>query len=142
VKINPAQLEGAAGLRIGIVPTKQGAKDKIERDSAKNLVVCPLPHDADFMQTFYEGWRIIQAFIAADANVPKEIDLPRPAHREVARILAERREYPLLDVVNAIEKFGQPELLVTEERGVASTALEGQVQTDTVVAPISRNLLL
>src|SRR2546428_1923293 len=55
------------------------------------LVICPLHHDADFMQVFYEGWRIVQAFIEADAQVPKEVSLPRPVDREVARILAERR---------------------------------------------------
>jgi hypothetical protein len=93
VKINPSQLVGGAGLRIGIVPTRQGLSDLVRHDESKNLVICPLHHDADFMQAFYEAWRIVQAFIQADAQVPKEVSLPRPADREVARILAERREY-------------------------------------------------
>jgi hypothetical protein len=50
VKINPANLEGAAGLRIGIVPTRQGRDDRIRHDEAKNLVICPLRHDGDFMR--------------------------------------------------------------------------------------------
>jgi hypothetical protein len=75
VKINPAQLEGAPGLRIGIVPVRQGRTDKVRRDEDRNLVICPLHHDADFMQIFYEGWRIVQAFIEADAQVPKEVSL-------------------------------------------------------------------
>jgi hypothetical protein len=70
VKINASQLEGAAGLRIGIVPTRQGVSDKVRKDDGKNLVICPLHHDQDFMQTFYEGWRIVQAFLDADARVP------------------------------------------------------------------------
>jgi hypothetical protein len=78
VKINPAQLEGAPGLRIGIVPVRQGRTDKVRRDEDRNLVICPLHHDADFMQVFYEGWRIVQAFIEADAQVPKEVSLPSP----------------------------------------------------------------
>ncbi|MGH8704837.1 MAG: hypothetical protein ACREUO_05370, partial [Burkholderiales bacterium] len=45
VKINPSQLEGARGLRIGIVPARGGREDLIRRDDAKNLVICPLPHD-------------------------------------------------------------------------------------------------
>jgi hypothetical protein len=81
VKINPSQLEGAAGLRIGIVPTRQGSSDRVRKDENKNLIICPLHHDEDFMQTFYEGWRIVQAFIDADANLPKEVTLPCPTHR-------------------------------------------------------------
>jgi hypothetical protein len=76
VKINPAQLEGAPGLRIGIVPTRQGRTDRVRLDENRNLVICPLHHDEDFMQVFYEGWRIVQAFIQADANVPREVALP------------------------------------------------------------------
>jgi hypothetical protein len=45
VKINQTQLEGALGLRIGIVPAREGRGDIIRRDDAKNLIVCPLPHD-------------------------------------------------------------------------------------------------
>jgi hypothetical protein len=59
VKINPSHLEGAAGLRIGIVPTKQGKSDKVRIDDGKRLIICPLHHDADFMQIFYEAWRIV-----------------------------------------------------------------------------------
>ena len=140
VKINPAQLEGAPGLRIGIVPTKQGASDAVRRDDNKNLVICPLPHDQDFMQIFYEGWRVVQAFIDADAQVPKEVSLPGPAEREVARILAQRREFPILDVVEAIKPFGQPELLHTDDKQVDLRTLSGTSTIDMVVAPLSRNL--
>jgi len=137
VKINQTQLEKAAGLRIGIVPTKQGRSDKVRKDDTKNLIICPLHHDEDFMQVFYEGWRIVQAFIDADAQVPKEIDLPRPADREVARILTERRAFPVLEVIDAIEKFGQPELLATDEKQAELHQLKGEVITDTMVAPLS-----
>lgn len=137
VKINPGQLEGAAGLRIGIVPTKQGRSDKVSRDETKNLVICPLHHDEDFMQVFYEGWRIIRAFVDADAMVPKEVALPRPADREVTRILAERREFPVVDVVDALRIFEQPELLETSERGVDLKSIKGESQTDMIIAPIS-----
>lgn len=136
VKINTAQLEGSPGLRIGIVPTKQGRSDAVRKDDSRNLVICPLPHDADFMQIFYEGWRIVQAFIGADAQIPKEIDLPRPPDREVARILAERREFPVLDVIEAIAKFGQPELLETDAKQVGAQNLKGHAATDMMVAPL------
>jgi hypothetical protein len=136
VKLNASNLEGAAGLRIGIVPTKQGRADLVRRDDSKNLIICPLQYDEDFMQVFYEGWRIIQAFLGADAQVPKEVDLPRPADREVTRILAERREFPVIDVIAAIGKFGQPELLVTDDKEVGAQVLKGQAQTDMMLAPL------
>ena len=142
VKINPNSLEGAAGLRIGIIPTRQGVRDRVEKDDQKNLIICPLHHDGDFMQAFYEGWRIVQAFIESDAKVPNEVDLPSPAHREVARILTERREHSVLDVVRAIEKFGQPELLETAEKGVDTKTLKGESQTDMVVAPVAQTRLI
>jgi hypothetical protein len=138
VKINPAQLEGAPGLRIGIVPVRQGRTDKVRRDEDRNLVICPLHHDADFMQIFYEGWRIVQAFIEADAQVPKEVSLPRPVDREVARILAERRDFSVVSVIEAIGIFGQPELLATDDKQVKMQTLKGQTAIDTLVAPLSR----
>jgi hypothetical protein len=138
VKINPNQLQSAAGLRIGIIPSKQGRTDRVQLDMNRNLVVCPLHHDEDFMQAFYEGWRIIQAFIDADAEVPREVSLPRPDHREVARILAERRNFPVLEVIEAIAPFAQPELLDTKEKQVDLQTLQGHSVTDMLIAPLPR----
>lgn len=139
VKINPSHLEGAAGLRIGIVPTKQGRSDRIRRDDGKNIIVCPLHHDADFMQVFYEGWRIVQAFIQSDASLPKEAMLPRPTDREICRILEERREYPVVDIIEALKAFGQPELLETDTEQADLQNVQGDTETSTLVAPLSRN---
>jgi len=115
VKINPQHLEPARGLRLGIVPSKQGKSDRIFHDEMKNLVICPIPHDGSFMETFYQGWGIVQQFINADALMPKEVFLPRPAERQVAKYLLDRRAYPVLDVVEALKPLSQPELLETEE---------------------------
>jgi hypothetical protein len=144
VKINPSQLEGAAGLRVGIVPTKQGKSDKVRLDEGRGLVICPLHHDADFMQTFYEGWRVVQAFIAADANVPKEVLLPRPVDRELCRMLSERREFPAVEVIEALKVFSQPELLRTSKENVSVESIRlgsamKEVNTSTIVAPISKD---
>jgi len=76
VKINNLELEPARRLRIGIVPTRQGDSDRVRRDEGKNLVLCPLPYDASFMEAFYRGWGIVQQFIAADAQLPREVALP------------------------------------------------------------------
>jgi hypothetical protein len=138
VKINPLQLEGARGLRVGIVPTRAGRSDKVQLDESRGLVVCPLHHDQDFMQIFYEGWRIVQAFMTSDAQIPKEAILPRPVDREVCKILSERREFPVVDVMEALVTFGQPELLETDDKRVDLQAYKGDAETETVIAPISR----
>ncbi len=70
VKINPAQLEPARGLRVAIIPSLAGRSDLIRLDEQKNLVICPMPHDGSFMQIFYEGWRIVQALWMADRSGP------------------------------------------------------------------------
>ena len=141
VKINPSQLQGARGLRVGIVPSREGASDAPRKDEQRNLIICPLKHDGDFMEIFYNGWQVVQQFIAADAQVPKEVALPRPPQRQVARYLADRRDYPVRDVVDALARLAQPELLRTTERDadLIVTRDTGGVDVSTVVAPVPLN---
>ena len=137
VKINPRHLEAGRGLRVGIVPNRQGRADIIRREG--NLVVCPLPHDASFMEVFYQGWGVIQHLIRADFRMPREVDLPRPPERQVARYLVDRRRFPVLDVIDALEPLAQPELLETVERNAdLVVAREGEQETRSVVAPVPR----
>lgn len=139
VKINPSQLEGATGLRIGIIPSRQGKSDRVTFDDSKNLVICPLPYDAAFMETFYLAWIIVQQFIAADAKVPKEASLPMTAQRMVAKLLEERRDFPIVDVIEALAPIAQPELLITDttNRPVESSRDEDAI-VETLIAPVSR----
>jgi hypothetical protein len=142
VKINPSHLEAAPGLRIAVVPTQAGRSDAIRLDEKKNLVICPLPHDASFMQVFYEGWRIVQALCESDFKMPGEVDLPRPADREVARIYVERREFTAVEVLRATEKFAQPHLLEPRTETVASESLGSSIApaTATVVSPFAKRI--
>lgn len=141
VKINPAHLEGARGLRIGIVPAREGRSDAIRHDAARNLVICPLPHDGAFMEVFYQGWGVVQQFMAADAQLPNEVSLPRQAERQVARYLEDRREFSVLEVIDALGPLAQPELLETQERDAALVSRREtpvEVETGTVLAPMAR----
>lgn len=139
VKINQSALEGAPGLRIGIVPNQQGKSDLVRYDGGKNLVICPLPYDHAFMETFYQGWTVVQQFVAADAQVPKEASLPRPPDRQVAKYLAERREFTVVEVLEALQPMAQPELLEKKTKA-ASTATISEEQGDTSVveAPVPK----
>lgn len=141
VKINPTHLEAARGLRIGVVPARQGASDAIRRDETRNLVVCPLPHDGAFMEVFYQGWGVVQQVLDADAGMPREVALPRPPERQVAKYLVDRREFPVVDVVEALGPLSQPELLQTRSRdaNVLDTR-DSETETGGVVAPVARRV--
>jgi hypothetical protein len=140
VKINRARLERVRGLRIGIIPAQEGDSDKIVKDERRNLMVCPLPYDGSFVETFYKAWEVVVQFLAADAQVPKEVFLPRPAARQVARMLEDRRAFPVLDVIAALEALAQPELLDTETYDAVLSPSGGQkpeiITTSSVLAPI------
>jgi hypothetical protein len=141
VKINAAHLEGAQGLRIGIVPSRDGSSDMVRKDDSRNLVVCPLPYDGSFVETFYRGWQVVRSVLDADANVPSEVALPQQAERQVARYLVDRRDYPVLEVIQALKSLAQPELLRTsEQQAELITRGINPTETDTVVAPVAEGL--
>lgn len=140
IKVNPRALEGAPGLRIAIVPTSSGRSDAIRLDEHKNLIICPLPHDYSFMQTFHEGMRIVQVLVARDFKMPTDPELPNPMHREVARVYVERRDYTVQEVLDAVKIFAQPELLDTETEELTSVKFETSqsADTSTMLGPIPR----
>jgi hypothetical protein len=137
VKINPDHLESAPGLRIAIVPRRPGRSDAVLHNEQKNLVVCPIPHDGSFMEVFYEGLQIVQALCASDFKMPNVIDLPTPIQRQVAKVYVDRREFPVLDVIEATAKFAQPHLLETKTETVSSAPLgeSANPDTGTVIGP-------
>ncbi|MEU1757075.1 hypothetical protein ABZ436_31115 [Micromonospora matsumotoense] len=142
VKSNPTQLESANGLRIGIVPVRAGRTDAVKLDEQRNLIICPVLHDGGYMQCFYETWRIAQVLMKNDFRTPREVDLPGPEDREVARIFAERRLFTVADVLEATEVFAQPHLLRTNQIEVSQDSLGrgSQPETSTLVAPYSMPL--
>jgi hypothetical protein len=132
LKINPAHLEGAAGIRIGIYPeTRRGEPPSF--DEGKNLVLCPLPYDGGFMELFYSAFVLAKTFLASDARVPPPIDLPLSSSRFVAKLLEERRTFPVLGVLDALEKLAPPGLLLSGSAGDPY----GESPTS-AVAPIAR----
>ncbi len=72
--------------------------------------------------------------------MPDSADIPNPLHREVARIFVERRDFPIPDVVEAIQKFAQPELLTTRTRVVSNAPFEATAApaTTIIITPIPR----
>lgn len=139
VKINPRQLEAANGLRVAIVPASQGKDDRIKKDEKKNLIICPLPYDGEFIETFYNAWNIVQKFIESDARMPKEVDLPMSSHRYVVKQLVQRSEFPILEVIESFRSIAQPHLLITKESN-QSLIVENPNNSlvDNMISPIAK----
>lgn len=134
VKINPLSLEGAPGLRVGIIPAHYGLSDKIFLDSRKNLVVCPMPYDGSFMQYFYSAWGIVAHLIDADMEMPKEVNLPNPLDRQVALQLVQRRDFTVLEVIHALAPISQPHLL--QNNNFEADTQNQSNSTDSIISPI------
>ena len=138
VKINPSHLESAKGLRLEIVPCRQGKNDKIVKHETKNLIICPVPYDKSFMEIFLEGWNIVKQFILAHGEMPTEINLPSSLDRLVCKELVLRQKFPILDVVEVLKSMGQPYLMSVENK---ETIIESDDNKDVIinriVTPIS-----
>ncbi len=140
LKVNRAHLEGGKGLRVGIVPAHEGESDAIAKDESKNLIVCPLPYDRSFMQVFYQAWEVVVQFLASDAQVPREANLPRPPSRQVARYLEDRRAFPVVDVIEALEPLSQPHLLRTQETAAEITEQRSRRTETSLLAPMPQEV--
>ena len=104
-------------------------------DSQRNLVVCPVPYDASFMEVFYVSWGIVMQFLAADAMLPRESHLPVPFQRQVANELASRRNFKVLDVIDALLPIAQPHLLMQANTTVPVDIEIAQKTPDTLISP-------
>ncbi|HEV2372227.1 MAG TPA: hypothetical protein VGS19_08665 [Streptosporangiaceae bacterium] len=140
VYANPRDVRAVRGLQIAIVPNATGYPDVVKLDEQKNVVICPLPYDGSFIKVFYEGWRIVQALCARNFRAGDRFDAQDPVTREVTRMFVERREFPILDVVEAVRKFGQPELLTSTREVVSNVPFEttADLTTSTIITPIAR----
>ena len=116
LKINPAHLEGSPGIRIGIYPERR-RDESPSFDADKNLVLCPVPYDGGFMELFYSAFFLVKTFLTSDATLPRPVELPLSIDRNVARLLEDRRTFPVLDVLEALEKLAQPGLLRSSSAG-------------------------
>lgn len=112
VKSHPTGLEGAAGLRVGIYP-QANAADGPRKDPDLNLIRLPLPYDGGFSELYYKSFFLVRAFLKADADVPTRAQLPDAEDRFITEQLKSRRQFPALDVVEAIRSMSQESLLQT-----------------------------
>jgi hypothetical protein len=91
----------ARGVCLAVVEAEHAQRDVPYWDARRNLVVCPLAYEEDFMQVFYEAWRVVWAFLDAGARLPGRTVLQQPAHRAAAGLLEAHRELPVAEAVDA-----------------------------------------
>jgi hypothetical protein len=83
----------------------------------------------------------VSIFLATKAELPKLELLPSAPARQVARMLAERRESPVVDAIEALRAVAQPELLYTTDEQANVILTRGdQLVMDIVVAPQARKV--
>ena len=135
LKLNKSDFQGAAGLRLGIYPeTRKG--EGPTRDDTNNLILCPLPYDANFMEVFYSSFFAVKQFLLADAKLPKPVALPNTADRFLAQQFEDRRAFSVIDIIEYMYPLGQPDL--TAESIVGSSSEDGMAPLD-AVAPVPRS---
>lgn len=110
IKINPAHLQPAQGLRIGIYP-KVNERDTPRHDDQLNLIRLPLPYDGQFMEVFYKSFFLARAFLKADARVPRPVDLPDAEDRFICQELENRRAFAVVEVIPAVLNMSQRDLI-------------------------------
>jgi hypothetical protein len=81
----------------------------------------------------------VQQFISADARLPSAVALPAPADRQVARELEMRRDFAIIDVIDALGPQSQTDLLCESKKDVnADTRLDGeQMLNDVIISPVA-----
>ena len=131
IKINPRHLQGAQGLRIGIYP-RRNKDDRPRKDEGLNLIRLPLPYDGEFMEVFYKSFFLVRAFLNSDAKIPRPVDLPDAEDRLLTEELSKRSEFPIVDVLDALQSMSQPDLIedsdVTDVPIDATLSEEGGLQ--------------
>lgn len=120
VKINHLALRYTKGLTIGIVPSRweQEGPCRIKND----MIICPLLYKNSFMQFFYSAWRIVYHFIKNDAKVPHERYLAGIEELQIAKYLEQKRDVPVLELVNDdLKRLAHPTLLLAENKNIVTT---------------------
>lgn len=132
LKTNKAQFEALPGLRIGIYPQVLYT-DRPYLDERTNLIMCPLPYDGGFMEQFAASFSVIKAFLKNDARTPPPATVPYAHDRYFCDMLAERRDFPVLDVIEGMIHMAQPGLVAEGAVGDLADAPDALAPLPTII---------
>lgn len=120
VKINPIALRYAKGIAIGILPSRWGQMKTCQEKN--EMIICPLLYDNHFMYFFYSAWRVVYHFLKNDASIPHERFLAGIEELRVAKYLEQKRDVPVLELVDDdLKKLAHPTLLFAESKHLVTT---------------------
>ena len=77
-------------------------KEGPKKDTAKNLILCPLPYRSDFMMLFGASFQIAKQLVNAKGAMPKAPALVYEDDLTVAEWLAARRKFPAMAILEAL----------------------------------------
>ncbi len=113
LKVNPADLKAAPGLRLGVYPSNM--KEGPTKSDEKNLILCPLPYRSEFMVLFSASFQIAKQLMHSNGTMPKPPALVYEDDLAVAEWLSLRRSYAVMDILEALDPLLQPGLLKSEQ---------------------------
>jgi hypothetical protein len=103
-----------SGPRLGVFPSSK-MKEGPKKDTAKNLIYCPLPYPGDFMVLFGASFEIAKQLMHSKGQMPKPPALVYGDDLAVAEWLSVRRTYPVMAILEALHPLMQPGLLIAEK---------------------------
>lgn len=117
LKLTKESLEAAPGLRVGVYPssTKEGPKKYPD----KNLILCPLPYRSDFMILFSASFQVAKQLMYSLGQMPKAPALIYEDDLTVAEWLSARRDFPVMEMLEALNPLMQPGLLSSRKADVS-----------------------
>ena len=87
------------------------------------------------METFYSAFFAVKQLLLADAKVPKPVALPSSADRFVAQQFEDRRDFPVLEIIENMYPMGQTNLTA---ESVVGPARDDAVAPLDAIAPVPR----
>lgn len=115
VKSNPRELKCAKGLAIGIIPSSWFGNQSCQINKTKDMIICPLLSDYNFMSLFNSAWQIVQNFIQSDAKIPHESLIHDGSEMRIYNRLEKNRDVPVLELVDDdLKQLAQPDFISTK----------------------------
>ena len=131
LKVRKEDLESASGLRIAMYPEPSN-RESPKLDEERNLVLCPLPYGGEFMQLFGASFQILKQIIHSRGVQPSRVQLVYEDDQIVAKWLVDRKQFPVLEIIQALEPIQQKDLI--EQRVEEVPSSKSNVE---MVAPIA-----
>lgn len=118
VKSQVRDLEGGAGLRIGIVPEDPRWGAGVKYDKVKGLWVVSLPDPDGFMGLFNDAYALVAETIykLGKHGQSKYWMKPSAKARRIQEQLEKMGEATVLEIENALNDASQPNLITVEDR--------------------------